>query len=276
MKTIFIVAALLLVMPSLLLAAPQPYVPQPGDLSGKDQPSAATVRQVQNRAENFTPMPHRPSNTPVRPPQQQRFQPRPYIPDQAEIDMVTKPTTPTPTQTTNAQPGSNQPGTTQTSTPGTTQPVTTPTTPGDNGDKPAPVVTQPVTAGDAKAELTSVMNKALAAFTAHDCSGLLKFFHAQAYVLVRNPWGEQGSLGHQQLREAHCADVSSAKAPVLTLNSSQIEILSADRGKVWGKMTAKWEHQGQPVQMPASFEADLVKENGQWFITDAIIQYDMP
>ncbi len=256
MTKIFVsIAGLLLLCPALVLAAPAPYVPQAGDLSDSDKPSAATVRQVQNQAENFTPMPRRPSNTPVRPPQSQ-FQPRPYIPEAS--DPTARPTVSAAPLATSLPPAAPvAPSGASTSLPAAS-----------SSGKPAPIAgPEPAAMGNAEVEIRAVMDKALAAFSARDCAGLLKCLHNQAYVLVRTSWGEQGFLGHQQLKEAYCAELSAGKAPVVKLSGSRVQLVAADRGKIWGQLNAQGTN--------ASFEADLVKEKGVWLITDAIIQHQI-
>lgn len=269
MKHLAMIALVLLLWPALTLAAPKPYVPQPGDLAPKDQPNAAAVRQVENRSHAFKPTPT-PASTPATPSSTagNRFQPKPYVPQPGDLPGSITPT-PTPTPTPAPTPA---PVPTPTPAPTPAPPVTSP--------KPEPVVPiAPADSGQAaqqESQINSVINQALAAYKAKDCPGMLRLFHSQAYVLVRNPWGEQGSLGHQQLREAHCADVSNPKTPAVQLKSSRVEIVASDRAKAWGQLIAKVPSQGQMLDMPASFEADLVKEGNVWLITDAIIQYDAP
>lgn len=274
--TTLIITMLLVLSPALLWAAPQPYMPQAGDLQDKDRPNAATVRQVQNRSENFKPMPQRPSNTPVRPPQEQRFQPRPYIPDPAETPTTTA-TRPVSPPVVVSTPATLPEHIDQPSAAISPPPAIT-VSPGAEDPKPLPVAGEPAVpvSGNAQEEVKAVVGKALAAYSAHDCAGLLAVFHGQAYVLVRNPWGEQGSLGHQQLREAYCADINAQTAATIQVKNKRVEMVSAERAKAWGELSARWTHKGEPVEMPASFEADLVKEGGRWLITDAIIQYDTP
>jgi hypothetical protein len=103
---------------------------------------------------------------------------------------------------------------------------------------------------------------------------LLKLFHPQAYVLLRNPRGEQGSLGYQQLQEAYGKTISSGQGVPVQLQATKIELITPQRVKVWGDLITKPQKNNQALNLPAYFEADLVHDKGAWLITDAIIQYD--
>ena len=272
----------LLLWPALLMAGPQPYVPRPHDLHDKDRPSPATVRQVQRGSDNFRSMPRESGSAPERSPQ--RFQPQPYIPD-ATPSVPVRPVAPAPA-TVKPPSGVDTPAPATVKPPsGADAPVpavakpsggaeaapSAPTTrPGTSAPKPAPLAPPPAQTASAKAELNTVVNRILSAYETRDCAALLKLFHPQAYVLLRHPLGEQGSLGHQQLREAYCQDM--ANAPTLQLKNSMTEMQGAERGKVWGQLTAK----AADRTMPVSFEADLMWEKGVWLITDAVIQYELP
>ena len=286
-----LIISLLLVLPA--MAAPQPYVPQSGDLAPQDQPSTGTRRQVQQNADSYrglpvyTPQPYQPTAIrPVTPvtqhsiqPGQQPFVPKPYVPDPtpAVPAVPTAPAAPAiPLTTPTAPVVPVEPET-------PVQPMT-PTTPETPVQPVAPVTPPPGSVPQPavndleaiKSQLETLLNQALQSYNAKGCPALLNAMHPQVYVLVRNSWGEQGILGHKQFQDAYCKQVSAANAPSVKLLSHNVEVLKAERARMWGKLEAQMSVDGQTLKLPASFEVDLLKEGNKWLITDAIIQHESP
>jgi ketosteroid isomerase-like protein len=119
----------------------------------------------------------------------------------------------------------------------------------------------------------------MGAYRAKDWNIILTFLHPQVYVLMRNPKGEQGTLGYKQLTEAYYQRVQSANAPDLRLLETKIEMISAnaDRAKMWAKLEAVIRRDGgRTVNLAVILEAEWLKENNAWLITDAVIRHDAP
>jgi hypothetical protein len=105
----------------------------------------------------------------------------------------------------------------------------------------------------------------------------LTFLHPQIYVLLRSPKGEQGTLGHKQLSDAYREQINSAAAPSLRLLESRVELIKADRAKMWARMEAAMRRDSShTVNLAVILELDWLRENNAWLITDAIIQHDAP
>jgi hypothetical protein len=117
----------------------------------------------------------------------------------------------------------------------------------------------------------------MGAYRAKDWDIILTFLHPQVYVLMRSPKGEQGTLGHKQLSDAYRAQIDSASTPSLRLLENKVELIKADRAKMWARMEATVRRDdSHTVNLAVILELDWLRENNAWLITDAIIQHDAP
>jgi hypothetical protein len=117
----------------------------------------------------------------------------------------------------------------------------------------------------------------MGAYRAKDWDIILTYLHPQVYVLLRSPKGEQGTLGYKQLTEAYYQQIQSANAPALRLLETKVEPIKADRAKMWARLEAVVRRDSNhTITLAVILEAEWLRENNAWLITDAVIQHDAP
>jgi hypothetical protein len=117
----------------------------------------------------------------------------------------------------------------------------------------------------------------MGAYRAKDWNIILTFLHPQVYVLLRSPKGEQGTLGYKQLTEAYHQQIQSANAPTLRLLETSVDVIKADRAKMRARLEATVRRDSShTANLAVILEAEWLRENNAWLITDAVIQHDAP